>query len=61
MNDSDLLPKINAKYYKDFKLSIENYINNYIDNKLNKLQPTTNDVPAADNTQSDEDQNSDLS
>ena len=72
--DSDLLPKINAKYYKDFKLSIENYINNYIDNKLNKLQPTTNDVPAADNTQpttndvpaadntqSDEDQNSDLS
>lgn len=59
--DSDLLPKINAKYYKDFKLSIENYINNYIDNKLNKLQPTTNDVPAADNTQSDENQNSDLS
>lgn len=71
--DSDLLPKINAKYYKDFKLSIENYINNYIDNKLNKLQPTTNDVPAADNTQpttndvpatdntqSDENQNSDL-
>lgn len=72
--DSDLLPKINAKYYKDFKLSIENYINNYIDNKLNKSQPTTNDVPAADNTQpttndvpavdntqSDENQNSDLS
>lgn len=59
--NSDLLPQINAKYYKDFKLSIENYINNYIDNKLNKLQPTTNDVPAADNTQSDENQNSDLS
>lgn len=59
--DSDLLPKINAKYYKDFKLSIENYINSYIDNKLNELQSTTNDVPAADNTQSDENQNSDLS
>ena len=50
--DSDLLPKINAKYYKDFKLSIENYINSYIDNKLNELQSTTNDVPATDNTQS---------
>lgn len=72
--DSDLLPKINAKYYKDFKLSIENYINSYIDNKLNELQSTTHDVPAtdntqsttndvatADNTQSDENQNSDLS
>lgn len=59
--DSDLLPKINAKYYKDFKLSIENYINSYIDNKLNELQSTTNDVTAADNTQSDEKQNSDLS
>lgn len=59
--DSDLLPKINAKYYKDFKLSIENYINNYIDNKLNELQSTANDVATADNTQSDENQNNDLS
>lgn len=59
--DSDLLPKINAKYYKDFKLSIKNYINSYIDNKLNELQSTANDVATADNTQSDENQNSDLS
>lgn len=58
--DSDLLPKINAKYYKDFKLSIKNYINSYIDSKLNESQSTANDVPAADNTQSDENQNSDL-
>jgi len=49
-------------------------IKKYIDNKLNELQPTandvpvadntqstTNDVPVADNTQSDENQNSDLS
>jgi len=59
--DSDLLPKINAKYYKDFKLSIKNYINGYIDNKLNELQSTANDVATADNTQSDENQNNDLS
>lgn len=59
--DSDLLPKINAKYYKDFKLSIKNYINSYIDNKLNELQSTANDVATADNTQSDENQNNDLS
>lgn len=59
--DSDLLPKINAKYYKDFKLSIKNYINSYIDNKLNELQSTANDVATTDNTQSDESQNSDLS
>lgn len=59
--DSDLLPKINAKYYKDFKLSIKNYINSYIDNKLSELQSTANDVATADNTQSDENQNSDLS
>lgn len=59
--DSDLSPKINAKYYKDFKLSIKNYINSYIDNKLNELQSTANDVATADNTQSDENQNSDLS
>lgn len=59
--DSDLLPKINAKYYKDFKLSIKNYINSYIDSKLNESQSTANDVATADNTQSDENQNSDLS
>lgn len=59
--DSDLLPKINAKYYKDFKLSIKNYINSYIDSKLNESQSTANDVTTADNTQSDENQNSDLS
>lgn len=59
--DSDLLPKINAKYYKDFKLSIKDYINSYIDSKLNESQSTANDVATADNTQSDENQNSDLS
>ena len=46
---------------KDFKLSIKNYINSYIDSKLNESQSTANDVATADNTQSDENQNSDLS
>lgn len=51
--DSDLdTTKFEIEYCLDIK--------KYIDNKLNELQPTTNDVPAADNTQSDENQNSDL-
>ena len=36
-------------------------IKKYIDSKLNELQSTANDVATADNTQSDENQNSDLS